>query len=225
MLQVAEKGESTLVTSIFSNPAIYSMRALVLRVLDSIEWRHHGIGVLQGYLIQNSHPEIRLHIWSRKLLKPGMEESGDIHDHRFDMVSHVLCGSVEHEEVTFTSNPSGTYRMLELTHARAASDTNYHGPTRELEGSFKIDRQRMLIATGNSYRFPARHFHRSPLRGNADAVAVTVVQKHGQRDDIAARLLYPAAIPPVMAFGHEVDELLIAQVIMAARQELEKVCA
>lgn len=76
------------------------MRALVLKAIPFTIFRHHGIGVLQGYLAENAEPEVRIHIWSRRLLKPGMDVSGDVHDHRFDMVSHVLCGSIEHEEVT-----------------------------------------------------------------------------------------------------------------------------
>jgi hypothetical protein len=35
-------------------------------------------------------------------------------------------------------------------------------------------------------------------------VAVTVIEKHRQQD-VRARILYPAAVPPVMAFGHDMD--------------------
>ena len=204
-------------TTIYKNAAVESMRALCLMVLDTVEWRHHGIGVLQGYVREECEPEIRLHIWSKKLLKPGMDVSGDAHDHRFDMVSHVLCGSVEHEELTPTPDSHGDHRMMALTHARAAADTNYHGPTRDLDGCFSVERRLMTIHSGMSYTFPALHFHRSPL--TEDDVAVTVIEKHRQQD-VPARLLYPTAHPPVMAFGQEIDKELVRLVIGSARRRL-----
>ena len=204
-------------TTIYDNPALAAMRALALKAIDSVEWRHHGIGVLQGYAREDCDPEIRLHIWSRELLKPGMDVSGDVHDHRFDMVSHVLCGSVDHEEVIPIEDAGGDHEMLALTHARAAAETNYHGPTRPIDGVFSVTRHRMVIRAGQSYIFPALHFHRSPITG--DGVAVTVIEKHQQRD-VCARLLYPISHPPVMAFGHEIDPKLVSRVVDLARRGL-----
>lgn len=204
-------------TNIYANKHVEKMRRMALASLGKIEWRHHGIGVLQGYLLEDYEPEIRLHVWHPKLLKPGMDVSGDTHDHRFDMVSHVLCGMVIHEEVEPILDPEGDHRMLALTHARAAADTNYHGPTREVPGKYKVVRQRLTIDEGNSYSYPAQHFHRSPLR---DEVAVTVVEKYNQCPE-QARLLFHKDHPPVMAFGHEPDQALISHVLQLARAALQ----
>ena len=206
-------------TTLFANPAAAAMRALVLSALDRVEWRHHGIGVLQGYVRENVEPEVRIHIWSRRLLKPGMDISGDIHDHRFDMMSHVLCGSIEHEELIEREDPTGDYAMMALTHARAAADTNYHGPTRPLSGRFSVIRNQLTIKRGWSYSFPAQRFHHSPLPG--DDVAVTCVEKH-QQQEARARLLYPVAHEPVMAFGHGPDPETIKAVLSVAREMLQK---
>ncbi len=195
------------------------MRAMALRALDGITWRHHGIGVLQGYLDEGTGIETRLHIWSRRLLKPGMEISGDAHDHRFDMVSHVLCGTIAHEELSPYESSTGDHRMMALTHARAAADNKFHGPTSDLNGSFRVLRHTIRIKAGQTYTFPAQHFHRSPLLGGLDDVAVTVIEKHRQQD-MPARVLYPAAHPPVMAFGHDMDADLIASVLALARAAL-----
>lgn len=204
-------------TKIFQNPAFRSMKALVVSLLDRIDFRHHGIGVLQGYLAEGSEPEIRVHIWSRKLLKPGMAVSGDVHDHRFDMISHVLCGTVLHEELIETADPGGDHTMMALTHARAAADTDYHGPTTPLGGRYKVERQMYLIRAGSSYSFPAQKFHHSPIQG--DDVAVTVIEKWQQRD-AQARLLYPVDREPVMAFGHTPDKELVRSVILTAKERL-----
>lgn len=208
-------------TRIEKNFAAPAMRALVLQAMGEMKWRHHGIGVLQGYLSEGTDPEVRVHVWSRRLLKSGMDISGDAHDHRFDMVSHVLCGTIAHEELTpIYSNEKGDHRMLLLTHARAAADNKFHGPTEEIGGAFRVLRNMLKIEAGYSYTFPALHFHRSPLPGELDAVAVTVVEKHRQQADVRARILYPAAHPPVMAFGHDLDQQLVDSVLARAKAEL-----
>ena len=206
-------------TRIFRNASHRAWCDLALRALDTIQWRHHGIGVLQAYLAEGKDPEIRIHIWSRRLLKPGMDVSGDAHDHRFHMISHVLCGTVAHEELTATLDDQGDHKMLLLTHARAAADNNFHGPTTEAEGTFRVARNLMRISAGSAYAFPALHFHRSPLLGEDEDIAVTVVEKHRQ-EDVRARILYPAAKPPVMAFGHQIDAGLVRSVVECAREAL-----
>ncbi len=209
-------------TEIFANPAVNAMRAMALSMLDRVQFRHHGIGALQGYVSEKTEPEVRIHIWSRALLKSGMDASGDIHDHRFDMVSHVLCGFVEHEEFFEEESSSGQYAMMSLTHARAAADTAYHGPTTPLPGRFLVQRRRHTISRGWSYRFAAQTFHRSPLdRLQENEVVVTCVEKHLQRD-VPARLLYPLAVEPVMAFGHIPDRKLIESVIFEAKHRLSR---
>lgn len=203
-------------TTIEKNRSTEAMKAMALALFPSMQWRHHGIGVLQGYVVEDAVPEVRLHVWSRELLKPGMDVSGDIHDHRFDMVSHVLCGDVGHEEVYPEYDEGGEWAMLKLTHARAAKDTGYHGPTEEIPGRLKARRSAFIINAGHTYRFPRARFHRSPI---LSGVAVTCVEKHNQSAE-PARILYPVAHPPVMAFGHEMDWSVIGPVLQRAREAL-----
>lgn len=205
-------------TIIMQNIAHAAMQTMCLRLLDLATWRHHGIGVLQGYIQEHTEPEVRLHIWSKKLLKPGIDVSGDIHDHRFDMTSHVLLGTVQHEEILPTADDEfGDHQMFALTHARAAADNNFHGPITQLGGSYSLERCKHEINEGWSYFYPALNFHRSPLVG--DKVAVTIVEKHNQKVT-PARVLYPISTPPVMAFGHEMDDNLVKEVIAEARAGL-----
>lgn len=189
-----------------------AIRALVKKSLPSIQWRHHGIGVLQGYVAENTEPEIRVHIWAPELVKSGMPDSGDVHNHRFDMISHVLAGVVGHEEWYPEESESGEYTTMRLTHARAAADTNFHGPTTPTGERLKVRRNMMTIPAGRFYTFPAGIFHRSPL---ICPLTVTCVEKHRQRD-YPAQILYPMAIPPVMAFGHAVDSAMVERIVSAA---------
>ncbi len=207
-------------TAIYKNRALYSMRAMVLPLLSTVKWRHHGIGVLQAYVREDAQPEIRIHIWSKKLLKPGMDLSGDVHDHRFDMVSHVLYGAVAHESWIETPDEKGDHEMMTLTHARAAAETDYHGPTKPLTGRYFVDRQLYLIEAGKTYTFPAKKFHRSPFLDYIfNDVVVTCVEKHRQQE-APARLLYPVHTPPVMAFGHKPDASVVQEVIELAKRRL-----
>src|ERR1700722_9016956 len=196
-------------TTIENNRGIQAMKAMALALFPSLSWRHHGIGVLQGYVVENVEPEVRLHIWHPQLLKSGMSLSGDIHDHRFDLVSHVLCGKVGHDEILPQSCDDGEWSMLALTHARAAKDSGYHGPTRQIEGRYTISQSNYVISEGHSYRFPAGRFHRSPV---LDGVTVTCVEKHNQ-SDASARIFYPTKLPPIMAFDHEIDWSIIGPVV------------
>lgn len=203
-------------TNIERNKCTSAMRAMALALFPSVQWRHHGIGVLQGYVVEDCEPEVRLHVWAPDLVKPGMDVSGDVHDHRFDLVSHVLCGQVGHEEIIPEESDDGEWAMLQLTHARAAKDTGYHGPTAPLPGRFHARRSSFVIEAGNTYRFPAGRFHRSPV---LPGVTVTCVEKHNQ-SSASARILHPIAIPPVMAFGHEMDWKVVGPVLQRAREAL-----
>lgn len=205
-------------TTIEANHCTAALKAMVLGMFPHMSWRHHGIGCLQGYVVEHVEPEVRIHVWARQLLKPGMDESGDIHDHRFDPVSHVLCGQVGHEELIPVEDDDGDWGMLKLTHARAAKESAYHGPTAPLPGRYHVRRDSFVIPEGRTYSFPAGRFHRSPLMGQDD-VAVTCVEKHRQ-SDTPARILYPLGKPPVMAFGHEMDWAVIGPVLQQARELL-----
>lgn len=202
-------------TTVEKNNCTEALKALALAMFPQMSWRHHGIGCLQGYVVEDAVPEVRLHVWAPELVKPGMDKSGDIHDHRFGLVSHVLVGSVGHEEFFPDEDAEGDWAMLSLTHARAAKDTGYHGPTTPLPGRFTVRRNAMVIPARHTYRFPSGRFHRSPVTG----LAVTCVEKHRQVDT-PARILHPIAAPPVMAFGHDMDWAVIGPVLARATEAL-----
>lgn len=55
-----------------------------------LEWRHHGLGMLQAELSET----LRIHIWHPKLVSPGMAWPRCVHDHRFDIESAVVIGEI-----------------------------------------------------------------------------------------------------------------------------------
>lgn len=60
--------------------------ALVARFLrsDTSNWRHHGIGLLQAYVLEGPI-EYRVHVWHPELRFVD-DDSGMIHDHRFEIL-------------------------------------------------------------------------------------------------------------------------------------------
>jgi hypothetical protein len=167
----------------------------------TLEWRHHGIGVLQAYLSEGEGVEHRLHIWSRSLLKPGISASGDAHDHRFDMVSHVLFGAVLNEGWALTESPRGTWTTMTLVHARAAgAEQKFHAPMMPTGQRYERRKSTVSVPAGSLYRYPARRFHRSPVY----EFAISWVEKHNQTTE-PARIAHPIDVPAVPAFGHEMD--------------------
>jgi len=191
--------------------------ALTLAVFPSIIWRHHGIGVLQGYVLENTDPEMRLHIWDPELVKRGIVGNGDVHDHRFDMISHVLAGKVLHEEWIVCEDDEGEYASTLLTHARAAADTKFHGPTTTTEDRFSAVQNMYAIEAGWLYKFRAKTFHRSPV----GETSVTLVEKHNQRSE-AARILHPRDLPFIPAFGHDENPDVLCRVFDRAKEALGK---
>lgn len=202
-------------TKVFECKSLPSLRAAARSLIPALSWRHHGIGVLQGYVHEGCGVEVRLHIWSPLLVKPGIDESGAVHDHRFDMVSHVLVGNLGHEEWFAQPDPDGDHETLTLTHARAAAATKFHGPVTPTGERFRASVNHMSIPEGYTYTFPAGCFHRSAV----SVLAVTCVEKHGQRAE-PARVLHPSSVPPIMAFGHDMDYALLSALLNQAMEAL-----
>lgn len=153
----------------------------VARTLDHLEWRHHGIGLLQAYLREGESTETRVHIWHPSLRVPSSE--GRIHDHRFDLHSHVLVGRIGHSEVTPVSNPSGWWAKYTVVNAR--NNPGFIDQPAALEGSYSVREHEEEIPAGCSYAFPKRQFHASRVFD----LAVTLCSKLNQEPAPAVLLV------------------------------------
>lgn len=172
--------------------------ATVAALLPHLDWRENGLGVLQAYLIEGPTREIRVHVWSPLLERPGMRGNGNIHDHRFDMVSRVLVGAVNHGHVEPV--PGGSrWQMCEVVHARKAhaEKGSFDCEVIPLPGLFDAHPAPGQIGAGMVYTFPRGEFHES----FATELAVTVVEKRDQRSDAPARIMWPAGEKLTHAFG------------------------
>jgi hypothetical protein len=187
-------------------------------VLPALEWRWHGIGVLQAYLYEGLTVEERVHIWSPSLVLPGMVESGNAHDHRFDLASTVVVGRLLHTEWQATPDNAGDYETYDFVHARLQTDENRAAmrPTGERFSVRKVDIQ---LAAGTYYEFDRGAFHSSfPLTD----IVVTVIEKRRQTET-RARVIAPVSTKPVPAFSAELTKEMLESALDGAVAELRKV--
>lgn len=156
-----------------------------------MDWRHNGIGVLQGYTSEGD-TETRFHIWHPSLMLPGMQEGGLYHNHRFSLSSHVLHGAIRHDELTVREDPNGRFEYAWVTHARKAKAQGghalgeFHSEPERCGVPLTVDHHPMLIGEGLHYTFPRFAFHGS----STDGLCITYVAKLNQVEE-RARLLVP----------------------------------
>lgn len=169
-------------------------RAVVASLLPHLQWRQHGLGVLQAYLTEHEEPEIRVHIWHPALATFTPQEAGRIHNHRFTLRSCVLHGAIGHEEVQVRRDPNGTWSQHEVIHARNQKPEDMPAAC---EGHYSATFIEGSVSQGNVYTFPKRAFHRSSVKD----LAVTIVTKIDQ-DETPARLLTPRDHKPAHGINH-----------------------
>ena len=203
---------------------LFAERMLVARLIPYLSWRRHGIGCLQAY-VKEGKDELRVHIWHPDIVRPGIEDQGDIHDHRFAMTSTILYGSIEHTEYelqdgtpvedTFVWPWNGDvgdiYDVYQVLHARADLGARYEQVPGPLEGKNRVVRAvgaSITFGQGEMYHFERGAFHRTRPHG----LAVTLVHKYAQLNH-KAQILAKHGTTPVHAF--EPDERFDALQILA----------
>lgn len=185
-------------------------RALVRRFIEQTpraRWRHHGIGALQAYVVEDAEPEVRVHIWHPLLVREGIAESGAVHDHRFDLESTVLVGAIH--ETVFKTYPMSSdrsvaggsydvarYETWRVENARSAGASKGFDGVCERDGDLwdRTQTHRTHLA-GETYWLRRATFHRTWI----DDLAVTLCTMREKRG--VARLLVERGKEPVHAFG------------------------
>lgn len=169
---------------------LHTARALVVESLDRLRWRHHGAGMIQGYVT----PFLRVHVWHPSLLLPGMLDAGVIHDHRFDLESTLLVGSMVNREY-ITSTDGGT--EFDLYEVNCGMAKNGDDPVQI--GQTRADAVSVRVHEGECYTFPRGYFHMSIPQHDEDEVVVSLMMKTNEQD-AKAKLLAPVGMKPVHAF-------------------------
>ena len=199
------RGDASMHTKVTKNHGHRQMAGLIARLIPHLTWRHSGLGVLQAYVHEGETDELRVHVWHPDLRRPGVEESGLLHDHRFDMSSQVLVGVIRQREfeLTVRSDGTGAWQLHEVEHARAAFAR--HAPnndsTTALPTRYHVAARDVEIYAGERYFFPKRRVHGTYI----DGLVVTLVTKSNQ-DKAPACILAPYGAPVVHAFAETLPE-------------------
>lgn len=199
---------------------------LVAAMLPQLKWRHNGLGLLQAYVHEGRHVEQRVHIWHKSLMRPGIEESGLLHDHRFDLTSTVLYGSltqVEYELTLFDAPPfeaihPGGWQLHTVVPARKALALSgtYDGLVEALPERYEAKTREIGIHDGQRYFFPKFVVHGTHIQTD---LVITLVNKTGQ-EEAPAKILAPYGKRVVHAFADPYPEDMWRPVIELARTKL-----
>lgn len=171
-----------------------------MAIQGKVDWRLNGLGLLQAYVAEGPLKELRIHVWAPELAHEGIRESGNIHDHRFNMTSHVLVGAVQHNWVERVGVSVGQhYHTCDVVNARKAKETfgSFDSEVVQHDGGTAAVFHNNRIVAGQLYRFPKREFHES----YSDQLTVTLVRKTSQDNDKPARIMWPTDKKLVHAFA------------------------
>lgn len=195
-----------------------TLELLVARFLETAPfaaWRHHGIGVLQAYVAEQTEPEVRIHVWHPDLVRPGIRESGSIHDHRFDLVSSVLVGKIRERVFETTPDDDGDWQTWHVENARSAGvERGFDGDCSPLGATMRAKILERIHYPGDQYTLARHVFHETRV----DELAVTLCTMRSKRGP--ARLLVPRGREPVHAFGAPASDAVIRRVLAEAHEEL-----
>lgn len=193
---------------------------------SGLRWRHHGIGLLQAYVVegQGREYEHRLHVWHPSLCLPDMDDSGLIHDHRFFLESYVLFGAMHDTEIEPLPYPSPPeverYEMYAIENARS-KEAGGEGWIRKVsDETFMLARVKHVYNMGAHYSYPPERFHRSEV----EELTVTLVTK-SEPTGSSARLLARVGKTPTHAFADRPGRIKDVVVSRLARELLSKAAA
>lgn len=155
---------------------------------------HAGVGFAQAYLPSGA----RLHLW-RPDYPVEAESFGLRHNHRFDMKSTVLTGTVIHEPFTLLDRASGKFQRYTVLAA-------HHGVA-EPPKLVSDDRYAIMVEgvevyrAGDVYHFPKRAFHKSSAIG----VTMTLMEKSNQ-EDFRAEIIAQVGQTPKHGLDHSMPQ-------------------
>ncbi|MGH3871697.1 MAG: hypothetical protein ACRDSR_09310 [Pseudonocardiaceae bacterium] len=127
----------------------------------------HPLGFVCLPVHRSGQKGVCVHVWSDRFPRESPTTSA-VHAHSWDLLSHVLYGSVRNDVIDVTDAPDdGAYRVFEI---RSEGDLD------EVRRTARLVRYAVTAAEvhrqGDSYSLPAGVFHATGVRGEAATVAL-----------------------------------------------------
>lgn len=155
------------------------IRELILHILygpSRYEWTAQGLGMLRVYL----RPEVRLHIWSRLLINPGVST---IHTHPWDFTSYVISGQmIDHEYVESHQPKAKPFMRQKILCGEGGGLKD----SPEFVQLAQLDRK--IYNPGDCYQHAAHHIHDSRFIDGT----ITLVTREFKDDTDHAYVYWPA---------------------------------
>lgn len=196
----------------------HGVRRRVLSDWRRLEWRHHGTGMLQAYL--PGWPDQRVHVWDRRLLIPGLIQSGAMHNHRFRLLSRVLVGGLTNTNLCCDLSPLGTHQLWRIPGASKGSEL-VEGPRCLLRTKIEFGEPSCRQLAGQSYVIDKWDYHWARQDDGDPDVTITHVSIF-DKSDRPASLVCPYGLRPVHAFAVEAPHDLQTQILTKAHELLQE---
>lgn len=153
--------------------------------------RFHGNGFTQLYVGDAK----RLHVWHPSL-SPIRDHNATIHNHRYDVMSHVVHGLLEHTVYSVVPHPDGPMQINIVNTSDPALKAQLTGPTGTGERVVAIPSGKYDMPAGSYYEFRHPDFHTS----EASMLTVTVFEQVNDDRSRHPAVLSPWNEPPTHAF-------------------------
>lgn len=215
------------------HPQSYAFHIQIARIQTSpeilfdIKWRHHHLGMLQGYLDK----DVRVHIWHPALRANVDDPLRMVHDHRYDISSEVLLGSIQDvsyevwpyeykddgERISFMPCGDAPFHtsLWTILNAKEQEKHGIHADevSKCIGAVWVRETGKRIYQAGDSYTIPRRAFH-STIPG--DRLSVTIIRRTNY-DEHPARVLGSRALSG-MEFAPTETQMTY---VKAAVEELE----
>lgn len=142
--------------------------ALVAAPPDAV-W--HPTGFLVLSLLRGPEGALRLHVWPEAAREHGTP-CWPVHDHVWDLRSHVLCGSVESRRYAVADDERGDAVLYAVGYGEGRSSCMRRSP-RRVSVHAEAPRQ---IAAGERYEVAAGEFHASTVRAGELAATLAATR-------------------------------------------------
>lgn len=193
-----------------------------------LSFRHHGLGMLQAELSDT----LRIHIWHPRLVSEGMKWPRCAHDHRFNITSAVIIGSVRDVPVTVEHHPKVWHEHLEsvnvyeIQHAKEQDRMVTGGCSTATRAKLLFEGYASRSGSieyqaGSEYFLAARRFHTTEV----DALAVTVVHRANFDDKLARVLSSPDKDVTAISGIVRDDSPEHAELVLGVLREAERAIA
>ncbi|USH04374.1 hypothetical protein K6Q96_21800 [Grimontia kaedaensis] len=147
-------GRISSVVSACNRGKINAKQLCEFAVNEGISFTWHPLGFMMATLLDEGREKIRLHLWTNTFDK-AQKPTWLIHDHKFDLTSWVLSGSIKNIEYKDLALPE-THQLYSVSYSSTGSvltklDKVY---------SLAVDKTQE-VNEGEAYRISAGTFHQS----------------------------------------------------------------